>query len=311
MRAAIIREAGSDPVLVDWPAPEPREGASIVTVIAGGLGASDTQRAAGVFGPVGADYVVGGEGVGRIASGERVYFGHAVTPLGSWAEQTLVPDEEIWPIPDAIDDGLAIALAISGTGALIPLEEAHIRPGERVLVLGATGPVGQIGLQAARLLGAGTVVAAARDAKALARLKDRGIADAIVQLGQGDDQAALKAEARAGYDVVLDIVYGAPAEAAMRCTAPGARMMSIGVQAGPTVTLSLRDLVFRSHIGVGTGQRPAAERKAAFDRLIAYALTGGITVDTLSFPLERAGEAWAAQKAGPHAKIFVTPGAGA
>ncbi len=218
-----------------------------------------------------------------------------------------MPQAEIWQLPDNIDDGLAIALGISGTGALLPLEEAHIQAGESVLVLGATGALGQIGLQLARLLGAGRVVGAARNAAALARLTAHGIADATVQLGTGDDLAALKAQAGPGYNVVLDCIYGPPAEAAIRATAPGARIMSIGIQAGPTVTLSLRDLVFRSHIGVGTGQRPAAERRAAFERLLAYGQSGRIKVDITSHSLNHAEAAWTAQAQSPHAKVIIRP----
>src|SRR5690606_28658310 len=111
-----------------------------------------------------------------------------------------------------------------------------------------------------------------------------------VVLGTGDDEAALKAGSARGYNVVLDTIYGPPAEAAMRATAPGARMMSIGVQAGPTVSLSLRDLVLRSHIGVGTGQRPAAERRAAFERLMTMARDHGLRADTVKFAFDKAAD---------------------
>ena len=77
----------------------------------------------------------------------------------------------------------------------------------------------------------------------------------------------------------------------MRATRPGARMMSIGVQAGQTVSLSLRELVSRSHIGVGTGQRPAAERRAAFDRLMAMACEGNLKVNTRCYAFDDAAEA--------------------
>src|SRR3546814_1698839 len=125
------------------------------------------MRAKGFFGPGTQPYVAGGECVGQLADGTRVYFGHSLPPYGAWAERTIVSNEEIWTIPDEIDDAQAIALGISGTGALIPLEEARIQKGERVLILGATGPVGQAGLQIARALGAGQVVAAARNLDAL------------------------------------------------------------------------------------------------------------------------------------------------
>lgn len=293
--------------MVDRAPPEARPGYSVIQVDAAGIGPSDLMRAKGLYGGANVpDYVPGGEGVGRLADGTRVYFGHSAAPFGAIAETTLVPDAEIWPAPPNLSDDQAIALAISGTGALIPLEEARIKPGEQVLVLGATGPVGQIALQAARILGAGRVVAAARNAERLAALQASGMADATVQLGTGDDLEALKAQAEgAGYDVILDIVYGPPAEAAMRAWAPGARMMSIGVQAGMTVSLTLRDLVLRSHVGVGTGQRPVAERRAAYERLTAMARDHGLRVDTTSFPFAEAEQAWAAQAGSPGAKIII------
>jgi NADPH:quinone reductase-like Zn-dependent oxidoreductase len=85
-------------------------------------------------------------------------------------------------------------------------------------------------------------------------------------------------------------------------------MMSIGVQAGFTMSVSLRDLVSRTHVGVGTGMRPTAERRAAFERLIDLARNGQIQVDTVSFALDDAVAAWDAQRNGPHGKIIVTPG---
>jgi NADPH:quinone reductase-like Zn-dependent oxidoreductase len=161
-------------------------------------------------------------------------------------------------------------------------------------------------LQLARHLGAGTVVAAARNGAALERLHKRGIADEIAQLGTGDDFRALQAVAGKGFDVVLDGIFGPPAEAALRTTAVGGRVISIGVQAGMTMTVSLRDLVTRSHLGVGTGQRPAAERRAAFERLIELGRSGKIRVDVTRFTLDDAAAAWEAQRRSPHGKIIVT-----
>lgn len=304
MKAAIIATDGSFS-LAEHAEPQAAEDTKLITVSAAGIGPTDLMRAKGFFGPVAGPYVPGGEGVGTLGDGTRVYFGHSIAPFGAIAEKTLVAEAEVWPCPAQVPDDQVIALAISGTGALLPLEEARIQQGDNVLVLGATGPVGQIALQLARRMGAGHVVAAARGAGKLALVAARGWADATAQIGTGDDEAALKAASNGGFDVVLDAIYGPPAEAAMRATRPGARMMSIGVQAGQTVTLSLRELVFRSHIGVGTGQRPVAERRAAFERLMALAADGALAVDTAIFPFERADEAWAAQAGSPHAKIVI------
>jgi NADPH:quinone reductase len=308
MKAAVLTALHAAPLVQEFEEPRERPDARVIRVTAGGGSPTELMRAAGVYGAFTPPCVVGGEGIGVAQGTGRVYFGHSVSPFGAWAERTLVPETEIWPIPDGVSDGLAIALGISGTGALIPLEEAKIRPGERVLILGATGPVGQIALQLARRMGAGVIVAAGRNRPALARLRERGFADDIAQLGTGDDLAALKAVAGKGYDVVLDVIYGPPAEAALRATAPGARMMSIGVQAGFSMSITLRDLVSRSHVGVGTGQRPVAERRAAFERLIELARDGHIEVDASEFSLDNAAAAWEAQRHSPHAKIIVRPG---
>jgi NADPH:quinone reductase-like Zn-dependent oxidoreductase len=288
--------------------PRTKAGAELIFVNAGGGSPTELMRAAGMYGAFAPPCIVGGEGVGRLADGRRVYFGHSLSPYGAWADMTVVPEAEVWPLPDDVSDGQAIALGISGTGALIPLQEAKVQSGERVLILGATGPVGQIALQLARQMGAGLVVAAARNLPALERLRARGIADEIVQLGTGDDALALKAASGKGFDVVLDAIFGAPAEAALRATAPGARMMSIGVQAGFTMSVSLRDLVSRTHAGVGTGMRPVAERRAAFEHLLQLGRSGRIEVDVTSFTLDNALAAWEAQRASPHGKIIVTPG---
>ena len=67
-------------------------------------------------------------------------------------------------MPDGLDPALAVCLGVSGLAAWLGLEwRGRLAAGETVLVLGASGVVGQIAVQAAKLLGAGRVVAAARN----------------------------------------------------------------------------------------------------------------------------------------------------
>ena len=91
-------------------------------------------------------------------------------------------------MPAGFDPALAVCLGVSGLAAWLGLAGAGGCRGETVLVLGASGVVGQIAVQAAKLLGASHVVAAARDAQALERAGGLG-ADALVSL-TGDDYAA-------------------------------------------------------------------------------------------------------------------------
>ena len=309
MRAAVITERGVTPALQEFPPPQPQEGAVLIDVNTAGLGGWDVLGAyrLGVAYPC----VIRGEGVGRAPDGRRVYFGErSILPYGAWAERTLVPQDEVWDVPDEVDDKTAITMGIAATGALIPLELANIQPGETVLILGATGTLGQVALQLARHMKAGKVVAAARNQQALDRLLERGIADAIVCLdGAVDgavDVAALKAASGAGFDVVLDLVCGQPMLNALKATRWGARIMTIGTGAGRQLNLDIADLLFRTLSCIGTGQRAPADRHAIWQRLLVIAREQNITVDYADYTLDQAAEAWAAQVAGPHAKITAT-----
>ncbi|NMG42155.1 zinc-binding dehydrogenase [Aromatoleum toluvorans] len=302
MKAAVISERGAAPVVQEFPEPAPQEGAVLIDMDTAGLGGWDVLGAyrLGVQYPC----VIRGEGVGRAPDGRRVYFGErSVMPFGAWAERTLVPADEMWNVPDEVDDKTAITMGIAATGALVPLEQANIQRGEQVLVLGATGTLGQVALQLARYLGAGRVVAAARSAETLQRLKTRGIADEVVALGSENDVAALKDAAGDGFDVVLDLVCGQPMLNALKATRWGARIMTIGTGAGRQINLDIADLLFRTLSCVGTGQRPPADRRAIWERLLRIARTENIQVDYVDYTLDQAAAAWASQIAGPHAKI--------
>ena len=107
-----------------------------------------------------------------------------------------------------------------------------------MLVLGASGVVGQIGVQAARLLGASRVVAATRSEEGLARARELG-ADATVPLdGAGDLPQALRDAGDGGYDVVLDPVWGEPAAAALQAMNPRGRLVQLGASAGQSASLA-------------------------------------------------------------------------
>lgn len=312
MRAAVVHQADGSPVWESFPAPVAGAGQQLITVEMAALGSSEPMRvsnwAASYYGPFKGPSILGGEGVGRLASGQRVYFGHSIAPYGAAAEQTLVDEQEIWPIPESLENEFVLPLGISGTGALIPLEQARIQPGERVLILGATGPLGQIALQLARMMGAGDVVAAARRLEPLQRLLANGFADRVIQLGQGNDEQALKDGAAGGFDVVLDCVYGEPMVAALKATARGGRVLSISNIAGRLPAIDLKDLIFRTHAGVATGIRPAAERHDAFQRLLGYALEGHLKpVDTSIFAMADITQAWHCLLNHPQGKVLLRP----
>jgi NADPH:quinone reductase len=295
MKAAVISGPGVAPIFGEFRDPAPREGCVTIDVETAGLGGWDVLGAYRMA--VEYPCVLRGEGVGRAEDGRRVYFGErSIAPWGGWAERTIVPEAEVWDVPDDIDDKTAITMAIAGTGALVPLEDTAIQPGESVLVLGATGTLGQLALQFARILGAGRVVGASRSAPALARLRERGVADATVTMGTADDVAALK-------DQGGDLVCGAPLVAARKATRWGARIATVGTGAGATINITAGDLLFRTLTVIGTGQRPPDDRERIWRRILELTRQHDILVDHLQYDLPRIAEAWEAQKAGPHAKI--------
>src|SRR5271156_784462 len=120
MRAVLVKEHGATPVLGEFREPEPQDGAVLIQVDTAGLGGWDVlgQYRTAVAYPL----VLRGEGVGRAPDGRRVYFGErSVLPFGAWAERTLVPADEVWDVPEDIDDKTAITMAIAGTGAWVPM----------------------------------------------------------------------------------------------------------------------------------------------------------------------------------------------
>jgi NADPH:quinone reductase len=303
MRAAVIAERGALPVPGEFPEPTAKDGAVLIDVDTAGLGGWDTLGAyrLGVQFPC----VIRGEGVGRrVSDGRRVYFGErSVAPFGAWAERTLVPTEEVWEVPSDVDDKTAVSLGIAATGAIVPLQLANIQSGENVLIIGATGTLGRIALQLARRFGAGHIVGASRSKAALANIKQQGLADEVVTLGGPDDVAALKAAAREGFDVVLDLVCGQPLLSALKATRWRARIMTIGTGAGRQINLDVADLLFRTLSVVGTGQRAAQDRQAIWQGLLAMNRQQRFEIEYKDYSLPRVTEAWQSQLDGAHAKI--------
>jgi NADPH:quinone reductase-like Zn-dependent oxidoreductase len=136
-----------------------------------------------------------------------VYFDATVAPFGSTAERTLVPEDSLISVPEDVDPVILAGLGNAGLAAHPALHwRAELQVGESVVVLGATGVVGQLAVQIARLLGAGRVVAVVRNPEELARTAELG-ADATVQLGAVDDLPG----ALAGANVIVDLLWGGPA----------------------------------------------------------------------------------------------------
>src|SRR2546425_3369985 len=158
MRAAVIERYGEPPVLREVPEPK-ADGARLVEVTGAALNPADLSIASGKFyaGSPPTPYVPGGEGIGRPLQngkpGPRVFF-RAALPHGALAERALISGGQTVPIPDAVPDGVAAALGTPGIAGYLALtRRAQLKPGETVLILGASGVLGTIAVQVARILG--------------------------------------------------------------------------------------------------------------------------------------------------------------
>jgi NADPH:quinone reductase-like Zn-dependent oxidoreductase len=174
-----------------------------------------------------------------------------------------------------------------------------LQPGETVLVLGATGVSGRIAVALATRIGAGRVIAAGRNQATLRRLD----ATATVTLGGPDDAAALaEAAGQDGIHVIIDYLWGQPAEAAIAAitrrgpthVAPRVRLVEVGRMASPIICL--RADVLRSSgleiLGSGPGTIPLAEIIAAIPEFMAIAATGDLPIDIDEIPLAEVEAAW-------------------
>ncbi|MGY1815209.1 zinc-binding dehydrogenase [Blastococcus sp. SYSU D00820] len=313
MRAAVLTEVGGVPAPAAFEAPTASDGEQIGQVIVAAMNPIDrTLAKGGPMGPPKVPMVVGQEGVARLGDGSKVYFSDVRAPYGAMAEQVpLGGTARVYPIPDDIDEGLAVAMGTAGITALTALQwRAQVKPGESVLVLGASSVVGQVAAQAAKLLGAGRVVGAARHEPTLKKLLDAGAVDDIVVL-EGDYAGALKAAAGGppgpmqGYDVVLDPLFGGALEGALPATKMGGRYVVCGQNAGFQAGITYPQLLGRTLFGHVKFLVPPDVWRSAYEQLIGYVAEGKLTVDVERLPLEQIGEAWEAQGAAPHRKLVI------
>ena len=318
MRAAVLHAHGETPQLDEFDEPAREGGQALIEVTAAPLNPVDLALASGTFygGKPPLPSVVGREGVGRVLEGDmlpagaRVYFDSPVPPHGTFAERVVVREQTAVELPDGADDALAACFGIAGLAAWLALEwRAQLRRGETVLVLGASGPVGQLAVQAAGLLGAGRVVAAARSVDGLERARQLG-ADETVQIGAAEDLAgAFRAAAGGGVDVVVDPLWGEPAAAATEAANEGARHVQIGQSAGASSMIASRVvrgkmLSILGHTNFGA---PPEVKAAAYRRMVEHALAGELTVDFERIRLAQVADAWALQREYPHRKLVLVP----
>jgi NADPH:quinone reductase-like Zn-dependent oxidoreductase len=310
MRAAVLNDYNTVPEIADW-SDEPVDagGHAAVRVVAAGMNPIDLRMATGAFpGAQPLPGIVGREGIGEFPDGSLAYFGSCVSPFGSFAERTLVDADRTIALPAGIDPALALCFGIAGLAGWLAVEwRARLQPGERILVLGASGIVGRIAIQAAALLGAGRVIAATRSEGA--DLLELG-ADEVVDLTTVSDvPAALREATRGGPDVIIDPVWGQPAAYAIQAAAPNARFIQIGSSAGEEATLSAVSIRHPtlSILGFTTFAAPVEVQRDAFQKMAGIGAQGKLVAPVLTFGLDDIAQVWQLQREAPHHKLVILP----
>lgn len=314
IRGAVIDRVGAAPKVADFEEPVGGDGEVVVEVELAGLNPVDVSIANGDFGSVNTPYVAGLEGVGRTEpDGPLYYFGGATSPHGSFAPKALVKRDSLVELPSGVDPGQAIAFGIAGQAGWLSISHrSDLQPGEKVIVLGASGIVGQVAVSAARALGAGRIVAVARSEAGLQKATGAG-ADSSVQLsGEADDTLTEKLIEAAGgpADVVIDMLWGGYAIAALKATGRGARLVQIGNSSGES-EISLPAGLMRGQAreirGHTNGAVPDEVRREAYLEMCRRSIAGELKVDVEEVPLDRIAEAWDRQRNSPGRKLVIRP----
>jgi NADPH2:quinone reductase len=312
VRAAVLEAIGAEPQLTERPSPVAGDGEEVVDVLAVALNPVDLAIGGGRFyaGHPALPYVLGHEAVVRRPSGGLAYAsggGMGVARDGLLVDRAAVPVAWMIDLPAGVDPATSVALGTAGLAGWLSVEwRAGTRAGDVVVVLGATGAVGKVALQAARACGAARTVAVARSESRLAA--SDVVADAKVVTGEGLAERVLEAAGGAP-TVVIDTTWGPNLVALLGIVAPRARVVHLGASAGPAVEIPsalLRgkqiDLLGFSNFGV-----PRDELVAAYLQMVALAASGALVLSVSRFAFDQVAEAWRAAATG-EAKVVIETG---
>lgn len=273
MRAILCKEYGPAEKLeiTELPSPEAKGSGVKVKVRAAGLNFPDTLIIEGKYqikppmpfapgGEMAGEVIAVGETVSRFKVGDRVM---GLTGYGAFAEEVVVAEDRLIPVPDGMTDEQAAAFSmVYGTSYHALKQRANLQPGETVLVLGASGGVGLATVELAKVMGA-HVIAAASSADKLEVAREAG-ADELIDYTEEPLKDAVKRLAKNGVDVIYDPVGGDFTEQALRCMAWNGRHLIIGFAAGdiPKIPANLPLLKGCSVVGVFWGSFTQKEPQA-------------------------------------------------
>lgn len=221
MRSIVVREFGGPEVmqLQDVPALTPASSQVLVRIRAAGVNPVDTYIRSGVYALKPAlPYTPGTDGAGEVVqvgsdvegfkTGDRVYIANDNTGsprTGLYAEYALCAPTQLHRLPDRVSFSQGAAIGIPyGTVYYGLFKRANARPGDTVLVHGASGGVGMAAVQVARAHGM-TIIGTAGTERGMHAVREQG-ADVVVNHKDPTYVDAItKATAGRGVDVILEM----------------------------------------------------------------------------------------------------------
>ena len=224
---------------------------------------------------------------------------------GTYAESIIVPVWNLIPIPEGIpfEEAAAIPLVFLTAWQMI-VENAKVRPGETVVVLGAGSGVGTAAIQIAKLHSA-RVIAVSGSAEKLSKARELGAEEGIDLSRSGLREEVRRLTGRRGADVIVEHVGLATWEQSVLSLARGGRLVTCGATTGADVPLNLRYVFFKNLSILGSTMGPRGSLHAVFRHVAAGRLRA--VVDRV-LPLSRVGEAHRLLEArSSFGKIILTP----
>lgn len=290
IKAAVVNDFKLAPQYQEIEIPNPLEDQVQIKVIAAGLHQLVKARASGLHYSAGTKLplIPGVDGVGQLPNGEHTYFmTFDKNSTGSYAEYANVLKDDCLPVPKGADPKVIAALVNPAMSSWLALRSrVQLKKGFSVFILGVTGTSGQLAIQIAKALGASRVVGAGRNQAALNNLLANGL-DAAVALSD-DPEVNKQAFAReaANVDVVLDYLWGAPAEQAIGAIVSNRAnvvqrldWVQIGNMAGATITFPAGPLRLANFYvsGSGLGSISMADMRTELTELIKKLASGELS----------------------------------
>lgn len=254
MKAIQIHQFGGPEVLEihDVPTPKPGPGQILVRVHASGVNPYDTYMRNGSYavkpqlpytpGSDAAGTVESvGSGVNKVKPGDRVYTAKTLT--GAYAEYALADESQIYRLPGKISFSQGAGLWVPyGTAYTALHHHGHARPGETLLIHGASGGVGTAAIQFARAMGM-TVLGTAGSQRGLELVKKEGAQQAFDHSRPGHAEEIMKFTGGRGVDVILEMLANVNLATDLTLLAMNGRVVVIGNRG--EVTINARELMGR------------------------------------------------------------------